>query len=203
MMDEFTPILIAAGIWNAAVFALYGIDKRRAKRNRRRFRESTLLLAAALMGGLGAWLGMYTFRHKTRHIKFRIGVPLLLIVNIAAAAVALTCLGGLNQPAQYRKITPESAKAMMDQGNATVLDVRTQAEFAEGHIAGAVLIPDTMIAEFAPGLLPDKNQIILIYCRSGNRSARAAHALIELGYNRVYDFGGIIDWPYGTVRNAT
>ena len=202
-MDGFNTIFIAAGIWNAAVFVLYGIDKRRAKRNRRRFRESTLLLAAALMGGLGAWLGMYSFRHKTKHAMFKIGVPLLLIVNIAAAAVVLTCLGRLNEPVQYRKIMPEAAKAMMDQGNATVLDVRTQAEFAEGYIVGAVLIPDTMIAELAPGLLPDKNQVILVYCRSGNRSARAVHTLIELGYTRVYDFGGISDWPYGTVRNAT
>jgi len=99
---------------------------------------------------------------------------------------------------EYRKITPAEAKAIMDGGDVTVLDVRTEAEFAVEHIAGAVLIPDTEIRESAPELLTDKKRTILIYCRTGIRSERAARLLIELGYTRVYDFGGIDDWPYET-----
>ena len=97
------------------------------------------------------------------------------------------------------EITPEEAKAIMDEGNATVLDVRTTAEFEEAHIVGAVLIPDTDIRDMALELLPDKKKTILVYCRTGIRSERATRALIELGYKNVYDFGGIVDWPYETV----
>ena len=142
---------------------------------------------------------MTVFRHKTKHRKFKIGAPLLLIVSIAGLILAINGLGGFDTSAQYQKIPPEEAKAMMDVGNATVLDVRSAAEFEEAHIAGAVLIPDTDIREMAPELLPDKKRIILIYCRTGIRSERAARALVELGYSKVYDFGGIVDWPYETV----
>jgi uncharacterized membrane protein YsdA (DUF1294 family) len=76
---------VALIVWNAAVFALYGFDKRRAKRGDRRVSEKTLLLAAALMGGPGALAGMYVFRHKTKRAKFAIGVPLLLLMNTAVA----------------------------------------------------------------------------------------------------------------------
>lgn len=86
-MSYIEYALIALAIWNMAVFGLYGMDKRKAKRGGRRISEKELLLTAALMGGLGALLGMYVFRHKTKHWKFKIGVPLLLILNIAAAVV--------------------------------------------------------------------------------------------------------------------
>ncbi|MDR0325929.1 MAG: DUF1294 domain-containing protein [Oscillospiraceae bacterium] len=79
--------MIALVIWNAIVFFLYGMDKRKAKYNRRRISEKTLLLSAALMGSLGALIGMFVFRHKTKHTKFKIGVPLLLIANIAMSGV--------------------------------------------------------------------------------------------------------------------
>jgi len=102
----------------------------------------------------------------------------------------------------YQKITPVEAKAMMDGGEVVILDVRTEAEFAEAHIAGAVLLPDYDIEPLAPELLPDKDETILIYCRSGRRSEIAANALIEMGYTNVYDFGGIIDWPYETVSGG-
>ena len=78
---EFETIIIA--IWNIVVFAIYGLDKHRAKRHSWRTSEKMLLLAALFMGGMGALFGMYVFRHKTKHIKFIIGVPLLLIANIA------------------------------------------------------------------------------------------------------------------------
>ena len=188
-----TALILLA--WNTVVFAMYGLDKRGAKSGGRRVSEKTLLLSAALMGGPGALLGMAVFRHKTKHAKFRLGVPLLIIVNIAAAVLAVN---GLKPVAQYQRITPEAAKAMIDSGNVTILDVRTEAEFAAAHIENAVLIPDTDIRELAQSLLPDKKQVILVYCRAGVRSERAARALLELGYTNVYDFGGITDWPYGT-----
>ena len=89
---------------------------------------------------------------------------------------------------------------MMESGNATILDVRTAAEYAEVHIPGAILLPDTKIREKASELLPDKNQTILVYCRTGGRSAKASRVLIELGYTSVYDFDGIVDWPYEKVK---
>ncbi|MGB5823661.1 MAG: rhodanese-like domain-containing protein [Proteocatella sp.] len=98
---------------------------------------------------------------------------------------------------QYIKITPEEAKNIMDtESGVIILDVRTQEEFDSGHIKDAVLIPNTQITDSAPELLPDKNQKILVYCRSGNRSKSASDKLVSMGYTKVYDFGGIIDWPY-------
>ena len=99
----------------------------------------------------------------------------------------------------YEQITPAEAKGIMDsEHNYIILDVRTVEEFAEGHIAGAILIPDYEIKEKAESILTDKDQQILVYCRSGRRSKNAASQLVELGYSNVKEFGGIIDWPYGT-----
>jgi rhodanese-related sulfurtransferase len=99
-----------------------------------------------------------------------------------------------NKKAEYRKISPSQAIEMMD-GDAIILDVRTQSEFDEGHIPNALLLPSTEIVQRATEVLPDKGQTILIYCRSGRRSALAAKELVELGYTNIYDFGGILDWP--------
>lgn len=97
----------------------------------------------------------------------------------------------------YTKITPEEAKNIMDnEDNVIILDVRTQEEFDSGHIEGAILLPYDQISEKASEVLPDKNQTILVYCRSGNRSKTASETLISMEYTKVYDFGGIIDWPY-------
>jgi rhodanese-related sulfurtransferase len=98
-------------------------------------------------------------------------------------------------------ITPLQAKTIMEeQSDEIVLDVRTAEEFAEGHIKGAILLPNDEVASKAASVLPDKNQVILVYCRSGRRSALAANELVALGYTRVFDFGGIISWPYETVK---
>lgn len=98
---------------------------------------------------------------------------------------------------KYIKITAEEAKKKIDENeNAIILDVRTESEFNEKHIENAVLIPNETIFDTMPEQLPDYDAEILIYCRSGNRSRQAALKLIEMGYTRVYDFGGIIDWPY-------
>lgn len=97
-------------------------------------------------------------------------------------------------PVEYIRISPQDALEMMENEDVTVLDVRSPEEFEQGHIPGAVLLPDSEVRENALGVMPDKDQVILVYCRSGRRSEGAARALIDLGYTRVYDFGGIIDW---------
>ena len=96
-------------------------------------------------------------------------------------------------------IAPDKAKEMIDQGNVIVVDVRRKDEFDAGHIEGAKLVPNETILEEAATALPDKSAVYLIYCRSGHRSNEAAHKLISLGYQNVYDFGGILSWEYGTV----
>ena len=104
------------------------------------------------------------------------------------------------KPAEYHKISAAEAKARLDSGDELILlDVRTKEEFDAGHIAGAVLLPNETIVDTKPEALPDLNAEILIYCRSGNRSAQAANKLVAMGYTNVYDFGGIIDWPYEVV----
>ena len=82
-----------------------------------------------------------------------------------------------------------------------ILDVRTREEYDQGHIPGAVLIPDTEIEAKAADLLPDKDQLILVYCRSGRRSKLAAQSLADLGYTNIREFGGILDWPYEVVQD--
>lgn len=104
----------------------------------------------------------------------------------------------------YKKITAEEAKTMIDQDNdITILDVRTEEEYNTGHIENAILIPDTSIIDTAESILTDKSATILVYCRSGRRSALAAANLVELGYTNIYDFGGIVDWEYDIVVDET
>ncbi len=98
------------------------------------------------------------------------------------------------------KISADKAKEMMDASKELILlDVRTPQEYEEGHIEGALLIPDFELASKAEELLTDKDATILLYCRSGRRSAEASQTLSDLGYTKIYDFGGIIDWPYEIV----
>ena len=102
-----------------------------------------------------------------------------------------------DQGAIYVNITAEEAKQIMDSEEGyIILDVRTQEEYDQGHIPGAILIPDTEIKAKAEEVLTDKDQLLLVYCRSGRRSKLAAEALVELGYTNIKEFGGIIDWPY-------
>ena len=99
--------------------------------------------------------------------------------------------------AVYVNITAEEAKQIMDSEEGyIILDVRTQEEYDEGHIPGAILISHEEIEEKAEDVLTDKDQLILVYCRSGRRSKLAAEALVELGYTNIKEFGGIIDWTY-------
>ena len=102
-----------------------------------------------------------------------------------------------SQEESWRSITPEEAKAMMDgEEEVLVVDVRTQEEYDSGHIPGAVLVVNEEIGSEPPKELPDKDQPLLLYCRSGRRSKEAAEKLAQLGYTQVYEFGGIQDWPY-------
>lgn len=99
----------------------------------------------------------------------------------------------------YMNITAEEAKKLMDtEKDYIILDVRTQSEYEEKYIPGAILIPHTEIEEQAAEKLPNKDQLILVYCRSGNRSKTASEALEKLGYTYIREFGGINDWPYET-----
>ena len=101
----------------------------------------------------------------------------------------------------YEQITAKEAKEIMDNETGyLILDVRTEEEYASGHIENAIRIPDYEIEARAEQELADKEQLILVYCRSGRRSKGAAQKLSEMGYRNVKEFGGIIDWCYGVVK---
>lgn len=117
-------------------------------------------------------------------------------------AVLLLCSGcGGNTVKQsgYQQITQEKAKQMMEQQDVVILDVREKDEYDSGHIPGAVLLPVGTIDETsAATVIPEKDSVVLVYCRSGNRSKAASKDLAELGYTEIYEFGGINTWPYET-----
>ena len=97
----------------------------------------------------------------------------------------------------YQQITQEAAKEMMDTQEVVILDVREQHEYDSGHIPDAVLLPvGTITEDTAAAVIDDLDTVVLVYCRSGNRSKTASQALVDLGYTNVYEFGGINDWPY-------
>ena len=104
--------------------------------------------------------------------------------------------------ASYQQITAEEAKSMMEeQPDAVILDVREQDEYDAGHIPGAVLLSvGTIDEETAASAILEKDTVVLVYCRSGNRSKTASQALADLGYTQIYEFGGIKDWPYEVER---
>ena len=122
------------------------------------------------------------------------------LIFLLLAVMLLTACGQNtenDQGAVYVNITAEEAKQIMDNEEGyIILDVRTQEEYDEGHIPGAIVISHEKIEEKAEEVLTDKNQLILVYCRSGRRSKIAAEVLVELGYTNIKEFGGISDWPY-------
>ena len=124
------------------------------------------------------------------------------LVFLLLAVMILTACGQNKENGQgavYVNITAEEARQIMDSEEGyIILDVRTQEEYDQGHIPGAIVISHEKISEKAEEVLTDKDQLILVYCRSGRRSKLAAEALVELGYTNIKEFGGIIDWPYGT-----
>ena len=122
------------------------------------------------------------------------------LILIFLAMMLLTACGQDKEKVQealYMNITAEQAKKIMDsEENYIILDTRTQEEYDEGHIPGAIVIPYDEITEKAESKLLDKNQLILVYCRSGRRSKLAAAELVKLGYTNIREFGGIVDWLY-------
>ena len=123
------------------------------------------------------------------------------LIFLLLAAILLTACGQAKENDRevvYVNITAEEAKAIMDtEEGYVILDTRTREEYDQGHIPGAIQISHDEITEKAGEVLTDKDQLILVYCRSGRRSKIAAEALVELGYTNIKEFGGIIDWPYG------
>ena len=124
---------------------------------------------------------------------------LLMLLTLALPLGCVGCSDGGS--ATYEQISGAEAKALMDsESGYIIIDARTQEEYDEGHISGAILIPEYEIADRAEKELPDKDQLILVYCRSGRRSKIAAEELVKLGYTNVKEFGGIIDWEYEIVK---
>ena len=125
----------------------------------------------------------------------------IVLVAIAALLLLTSCTGNSGTKGEYMQITQEEAKNIMDtQTGYVILDVRTDEEYATGHIPGAILIPDYEIGKRAESEPTDKSQLILVYCRSGRRSKNASAELASLGYTNIKEFGGINDWQYDIVK---
>ena len=124
------------------------------------------------------------------------------LIALLTFALPFGCVGCSDGgSATYEQISGAEAQALMDsESGYIIIDARTQEEYNEGHIPGAILIPEYEIADRAEKELPDKDQLILVYCRSGRRSKIAAEELVKLGYTNVKEFGGIIDWEYEIVK---
>lgn len=117
------------------------------------------------------------------------------VIYCLAVLIMLTGCNGGNTV--IKTISSDDAKAMMDtRTDITIIDVREQNEYDSGHIKNAILLPLGSIEQEAKKTLPDKASTVLLYCRTGRRSASAAKKLEALGYTDIYDFGGITDWQY-------
>jgi rhodanese-related sulfurtransferase len=172
--------------------------------------------------------GFCIMKKKTAGDKMRKTYFNLIIIIIAAALVLSACSGGpaasqtpaqtgsaqtstvIQTPAASQSasasqtphksgISPEDAKAMIGTEGVVLVDVRSEEEYNAGYIPGAILLPVDQIAAQAATVLPDKSAKVIVYCRSGRRSADAANQLVQLGYMQVYDLGGIQSWPYEVV----
>ena len=122
------------------------------------------------------------------------------IIPFLMALLLLAGCGAQSEESTYRQINAEEAAAMMEEESSyIILDVRTAQEYSEKHITGAINIPNEAIGTEDIPELPDKEQLILVYCRSGNRSKQASEKLVKLGYTNIVEFGGINDWTGETV----
>lgn len=136
------------------------------------------------------------------------GMVVVVAVCAAAALALASCSAGegssaaTSQGGAYSKISAEEGKGMIDEGGVVLVDVRTPSEYAEAHIPGAINIPNESISSQQPAGLDDLEETLIVYCRSGVRSKEAADKLLSIGYQNVYDMGGVIDWPYDTVSGS-
>lgn len=185
-------VIVYLVIINIAAFCLYGLDKSAAINQKQRIPNRVLLGIAVIGGSIGALAGMYTFRHKTKKWYYTITVPVILLLQIAAVMFLLSGCGG---ETGYKQISQDEAMQMMqEQSDYLIVDVRRPDEFEESHIPGAINVPNETIEDEMPEALPDKDQMLLIYCRRGNRSKEASQKLADMGYTNVYEFGGIESW---------
>lgn len=129
----------------------------------------------------------------------------MLGILLACTALLLSACGqaaDTKENGAYHKINAAEAKAMIDEGGVTIVDVRTEEEYNAAHIPNAILVPNESIGDDTPEALPDKDAVLLVHCRTGVRSKQASDTLVKLGYTKVYDFGGIVDWTYETVSET-
>ena len=125
-------------------------------------------------------------------------IPILMALLLLSG-----CAAQVQKEQSYRQINMDEVIAMMEAENDyIILDVRTPEEFSEKHIPGAINVANETIGSEKIPELPDKDQLILVYCRSGNRSKQAAEKLVALGYTNIVEFGGINDWPGEVVSGA-
>lgn len=126
------------------------------------------------------------------------------IIPFLMALLLLAGCGAQSEESTYRQVNAEEAAAIMEkESDYLILDVRTGEEYSEKHIPGAINIPNETIGTEDIPELPDKEQLILVYCRSGNRSKQASEKLVKLGYTNIVEFGGIHDWTGETVSGAS
>ena len=127
--------------------------------------------------------------------KVRLILLTAFVLLLTACSSGGQIMDGEDMVRSYTQISQDQAKEMIEKEDGHIIvDVRRQDEFETGHIPGAICIPNESIGTEQPEGLPDLNQVILVYCRSGNRSKQAAQKLFDMGYTNVYEFGGIIDW---------
>lgn len=120
----------------------------------------------------------------------------LLLIIIVIALLLTGCTSSSPKGKGYRSVSMKEAMEMMEkETNYIILDVRTEGEYKAGHIPGAILLPNETIGSEQPSQLPDKEQLILVYCRSGNRSKQASAKLAKLDYTNIVEIGGISSWP--------
>ena len=138
---------------------------------------------------------------KNRMKKYIITTIIIAVLLGGCGQIEEQVMDGDGMVNSYNQISQEEAKSMMEYTDGHVIvDVRRQDEYDEGHIPGAICIPNEYIGDTQPEELPDLNQVILVYCRSGRRSKEASQKLFDMGYTRVYEFGGILDWTGEVVK---
>lgn len=129
---------------------------------------------------------------KKRLFIYTFILVLISIISVSCKSITDT---------QYVSISAEDgAKMLKEDPDIIIIDVRTKQEFDEGHIDGSINIPDFELVSRIGEIVKDKNDTVILYCRSGNRSKQASLKLIEMGYKKIYDMGGLLDWPYETIK---